>query len=143
MAKPTIDDAIELALKAHRGQKDKYEQAYILHPLRLMVKMSSDDERMVAALHDVVEDSGTTLDDLRQLGYSPEVVAGVEAMTKREGEAYMDAIKRAKANPLARRVKLADLEDNMDVRRMDKVGDNERERLAKYLKAWQFILESE
>jgi (p)ppGpp synthase/HD superfamily hydrolase len=134
---PTLEDAIALAVEAHRGQTDKIGQPYVLHVLRVMFRCDSDTERIVAVLHDVVEDTGRTFDDLRRLGYSEEVLAALDCVTKRQGETYEQFVERAAQNPVARRVKLADLEDNMDVRRLTQVSEKDRERLDKYVKAWR------
>jgi (p)ppGpp synthase/HD superfamily hydrolase len=135
-AVPTLEDAIALAVEAHRGQRDKAGQTYILHPLRVMMRLEGEAERMVAVLHDVVEDSSYTLERLRELGYPEEVLGALERLTKREGETYEAFIERVLPHPLARRVKLADLEDNMDVRRLPAVTAKDAERLARYRAAW-------
>ena len=136
MSAPTLEDAIALAVEAHRGQRDKAGQTYILHPLRVMMRLEGEAERMVAVLHDVVEDSSYTLERLRELGYPEEVLGALEHLTKREGETYEAFIERVLPHPLARRVKLADLEDNMDVRRLPAVTAKDAERLARYRAAW-------
>jgi (p)ppGpp synthase/HD superfamily hydrolase len=133
---PTLEDAIALAVEAHRGQRDKAGQTYILHPLRVMMRLDTDAERMAAILHDVVEDTPYTLERLRELGYPEEVLGALDCLTKRDGETYEAFIERVRPHPLARRVKLADLEDNMDVRRLPTVGPKEAERLARYRAAW-------
>ena len=131
-----LDKAIAVAVTAHAGQVDKVGQPYILHPLRVMFRCEREIERIVAILHDVVEDTAVTRDDLRKAGFSEEVLAALEGVTNREGEDYESFIERAALNPIARQVKLADLEDNMDVRRLQSVTDNDANRLAKYVKAW-------
>ncbi|MFL5344924.1 MAG: GTP pyrophosphokinase [Hyalangium sp.] len=133
---PTLEDAIALAVEAHRGQRDKAGQTYILHPLRVMMRLDTDAERMAAILHDVVEDTPYTLERLRELGYPEEVLGALDCLTKRDGETYEAFIERVRPHPLARRVKLADLEDNMDIRRLPTVGPKEAERLARYRAAW-------
>lgn len=142
MSGPTLEDAIALAVEAHRGQRDKVGQTYILHPLRVMMRLETEAERMAAILHDVVEDTPYTLERLRELGYPEEVLGALECLTKREGETYEAFIERVRPNPLARRVKLADLEDNMDVRRLLVVGAKEAERLARYRAAWARLKEA-
>jgi (p)ppGpp synthase/HD superfamily hydrolase len=132
----TIEDAIEIAVAAHRGQKDKAGQPYVLHPLRLMALMRTPSEQMTAVLHDVVEDSNWSLDRLRERGFSDEVVTAVDCLTRRDGELYEAFIERAAAHPLARRVKLADVEDNLDVRRLAELTERDRERLDRYRRAW-------
>ncbi|MBM7118644.1 GTP pyrophosphokinase [Archangium primigenium] len=136
---PTLEDALALALEAHRGQRDKAGQVYLLHPLRVMLRLESETERMVALLHDVVEDSAFTLEDLRARGYPEPVLEALALLTRREGESYEAFIQRLRPHPLARRVKLADLEDNMDVRRLPAVTDTDAARLARYRAAWQSL----
>lgn len=132
-----LEKAILIAVEAHRGQTDRARQPYILHPLRLMTRMRTEEARIVAVLHDVVEDSPWTLEALRQSGFSDEIVDAVDALTKREGEAYDKQVNRAAANALAREVKLADLEDNMDLRRQGEVREQDVARLNKYRRAWE------
>jgi (p)ppGpp synthase/HD superfamily hydrolase len=139
---PTLEDAIALAVEAHRGQRDKAGQSYILHPLRVMFRLETEPERMAAILHDVVEDTPYTLERLRELGYPEEVLGALDCLTKRTGETYEAFIERVRPHPLARRVKLADLEDNMDVRRLLTVGVKEAERLARYRAAWTRLKEA-
>jgi len=140
---PTLEDAIALAVQAHRGQVDKAGQPYILHPLRMLFRLESEDERIVAVLHDVIEDTPTTFADLRALGYAEEILQALDCVTRRPDETYEQFIERAAANPLARRVKLADLEDNMDLRRMRALADHDLERLQRYLDAWQKLKQGE
>ncbi|MCS6883449.1 MAG: hypothetical protein RMK84_13245 [Oscillochloridaceae bacterium] len=114
-AQPGLEDAICLAATAHAGQvyPSVPPQPYILHPLRLVVQASSEEERIVAALHDVVEDTHLTLDDLRRAGYDERIITAVDHLTRREGEPYEEYIARLSADPLARAVKLLDLADNL------------------------------
>ncbi len=112
-ARHGIEEAIKIAVDAHFGQVDKQGVPYILHPLRVMFAMETEEERIVAVLHDVVEDTPITLGYLHDCGFSPEVIAAVDALTRREGEVYTDFTLRAKANPTARLVKIADIKDNM------------------------------
>ncbi|MFY0525315.1 GTP pyrophosphokinase [Archangium gephyra] len=142
MSGPTLEDAIALAVEAHRGQRDKAGQTYILHPLRVMMRLETETERMVAVLHDVVEDSPWTLERLRGLGYPEQVLGALDCLTKREGETYEAFIERLLPHPLARRVKRADLEDNMDVRRLPAVTAKDAERLARYRAAWARLQEA-
>lgn len=137
---PTIEDAIELAVKSHRGQTDKYDQPYILHVLGVAGRCRSVEEKVVAFLHDVVEDTDTTFDDLRACGFSERIVAAVDCLTRRSGEGYDAFVERIAPNPLARAVKLADLEDNMDIRRSNRpIKEKDGERMEKYRKAWQYL----
>jgi (p)ppGpp synthase/HD superfamily hydrolase len=135
----SLEKAIALATEAHAGQKDRAGAAYVLHPLRVMARVDSETEKIVAILHDVVEDSDWTLDRLGQEGFSPEVLAALDCVTRRDGESYEDFVKRSAANPLARRVKIADLEDNMDIRRLSAVTPQDAERLNRYLRAWKYL----
>ena len=128
----TLERAIALAAEAHAGQVDKAGQPYILHPLRVMLRMNSSIERIVAVLHDVVEDSGVTLDFLTAEGFLPEVISAVEALTKRQGESRIDAARRAKQDPVARLVKLADNAENMDLSRIAEPTERDYARVEEY-----------
>ena len=132
----TLGKAIAIAAQAHQDQYDKAGAPYILHPLRMMLRMSSETEMMAAILHDVVEDTDWTLDQLRQAGFSEEVVQAVECLTHRDHETYEEFITRVRTNPIATKVKLADLEDNMDMRRLRTVTERDAQRLHKYHRAW-------
>ncbi len=134
-----LEQAIAIAVEAHRGQTDRAGRPYILHPLRMMSRMQTDEERIVAVLHDVVEDTDWTLEQLREAGFSERVTGAVDALTRREGETYEDFVGRAQRDALARRVKLADLEDNLDLRRTGTVGPGDLERLNRYLRAWKSL----
>jgi (p)ppGpp synthase/HD superfamily hydrolase len=134
---PTIEDAIVLAAQSHRGQVDKAGAPYILHPLRVMLRLKDEADRIAAVLHDVLEDAGITVEFLRERGYREEVLGALDALTRREGESYADFIERVAGNPLARRVKLADLADNMDASRLLEITPKDRERLARYQAAWE------
>ena len=125
----TLERAIEIAARAHAGQVDKAGQPYILHPLRLMLAVRTPHERMAAVLHDIVEDTPTTFDDLVAEGFPPEVVAAVRALTKTDGEKRIDAAHRAAADPVARAVKLADVADNMDLSRIAAPTEKDHARL--------------
>lgn len=135
----TLEKAIEIAVNAHRGQTDKAGRPYILHPLHLMQQFEELDTMMVAVLHDSVEDSDLTLDDLTVAGFSSDVVGAIDALTHRAGESYDQYLQRVQSHPLATRVKLADLQHNMDIRRMSEMHERDLERLAKYHKAWRTL----
>jgi len=130
-----LDRAIELAKQHHEGQTDKAGKPYIEHPLRVMNQVESEEEKIVAVLHDIVEDTNISLNDLRNEGFSEEVVSAVECLTKQDGENYDSYIERISFNPLAVKIKLADLEDNRDLTRLPEVTDKDLERLEKYDKA--------
>lgn len=138
-----LDKAIWIAAQAHLGQKDKYGAPYILHPLKMMLRFPSEREMMVAVLHDVVEDNPDwDLDRLRQEGFSAEIIEAVDHLTRREEETYEEFTERAGKNALARQVKLADLEDNMDLKRIKHLTEKDLERLARYHKAWLKLSDS-
>lgn len=134
-----LEKAIEIALRAHAGQTGKDGAPYILHPLRLMSRMATDDQRIAAVLHDVIEDSSITLDDLRSEGFPEPILEVVKLLTHEEGISYEAYIERLKNHPVARRIKLADLKDNSDIRRLSGIEDRDIERLRKYHKAWQIL----
>ncbi|MBM3462717.1 MAG: HD domain-containing protein [Armatimonadetes bacterium] len=138
MASP-LARAIEIAARAHVDQVDKVGAPYVLHPLRMMLRMATDEEKMAAVLHDVVEDTDVSLDDLRREGIPEAVLAAVDALTKRPDEDYTAFVHRAAANPIARRVKMADLEDNMNLLRLQEVTDSAVERLRKYHAHWRIL----
>ena len=112
-----INKAIDLAYSAHHGQKDKAGRPYFTHPFTVAMKMETEAEICTALLHDVVEDTGITPEYLRE-NFTPEIAEAVDVLTHRDGESYNDYILKIKANPLARKVKLSDIEHNMDVTRL-------------------------
>ncbi len=138
---PTLEDAIMLATRAHAGQTDRYGVPYILHPLRLMLRCSEETARIVAILHDVLEDTPLTLENLRAQGYPDSVLDALDRLTRRDGEAYDDYIERLAPHPLARQVKLLDLEDNMDLRRIAVWEAGTAARLERYHRAWRRLQE--
>jgi (p)ppGpp synthase/HD superfamily hydrolase len=131
--------AIRIAAEVHEGQVDKAGQPYILHVMRVMFGCTSPEAQVAAALHDVVEDTDWTLDDLRREGFTETVVQTVDALTRREGEEYFEFARRAAATPLGREVKRADLLDNMDIRRIANPSEKDWERLKRYRKALDMI----
>ena len=131
----TLERAIAIAATAHAGQVDKGGAPYILHPLKVMLRMSTLEQRIVAVLHDVVEDCGVSLDDLRKEGFSEEVLSAIESVTKVPGESYEDFVERAAQNPIGRVVKLADLEENSDLSRITSPSWEDLERVEKYRRA--------
>ncbi|MCU0119903.1 HD domain-containing protein [Pseudomonas sp. B2M1-30] len=131
----TLERAIAIAATAHTGQVDKGGAPYILHPLKVMLRMTTLEERIVAVLHDVVEDCGISLDDLRREGFSEEVLSAIESVTKVPGESYEDFVERSAQNPIGRVVKLADLEENSDLSRIASPGWEDLERIEKYRRA--------
>ena len=137
---PSLEDTITFAVEKYRVHApDKGGQPYLLHPLRVMLAMDTEEERRVAVLHDVVEDCNVSLDQLRAMGYQEAEVQALDALTRRKqrGESYETFIDRLLPDALARKVKLADLADNMDVRRLNGVDDAARDRLDRYVRAWR------
>ena len=129
-------------MERHAGQTDRYGRPYILHPLRLMHAVDTDEERMAAVLHDVLEDCpGVTLADLARLGAPAAVLRAVALLTRAEGVSWDDYIARLAPHPMARRIKLADLADNMDLRRSDGLREKDLDRYNRYLRARKFLLE--
>jgi len=136
---PILEEAIALAAEAHAGQTDKAGAPYVLHLLRVMQAQSSTEARMAGVLHDLVEDTSYTFGDLEEMGYPSEVIEALRHMTKRDGESYQEFAERAGEHPIARKVKIADLEDNMDVTRLDRVTEEDARRLAKYRRAHRML----
>jgi hypothetical protein len=138
----TIEKALQIAAKAHEGQKDKDGQPYILHPLRVMHAVEGMEARIIAILHDVVEDTSVTIEDLRAVGFSETILAGVHCVTHGKEESYADYVVRCKSNPLGRQVKLADLEDNSRLTRLilrpDRL-ESDLARMRKYGLAYKFL----
>jgi len=130
-----LEKGIAIAVDAHAGQVDKAGRPYILHPLHLMLQMDEAEAQLTAVLHDVVEDSDITLADLAGLGFPDSVLTALNLLTHRRGVPYDEYIDAIAANPLATRVKLADLTHNMDIRRLAVVTKKDTERMAKYARA--------
>ena len=135
-----LERAIEIAVQAHKGASDKGGAPYILHPLAVMHNLDTDDEKIVAVLHDVVEDTEWTFEKLLGEGFSVTVLDALRSVTKQDdGEDYFDFIRRAKTNPLGRKVKIADIRHNMDVTRIKVLGDKDVTRLNKYKKSLEIL----
>jgi len=137
-----IEKSLEIALKAYSGQKDKAGKTYILHPLRLMAKMETEEEMSVALLHDVIEDSNLTAQDLLNNGIPSNIVNAVQVLTKLSGESYENFIERVLENKLASKIKKADIEDNINILRLNSINNQDLERIAKYHKSWQTLKNS-
>ena len=134
----TLERAIEIATEAHKGQFDKAGREYIGHPIRVMEMGKTEDEKIVGVLHDVIEDTDWTFERLEAEGFSQEVINALRCVTKTsENENYDEFIDRVKKNPLAASVKINDLTDNMDIRRLPYLSDKDVKRLKKYLKAYK------
>lgn len=136
---PQYLKALDLASLKHLRQKDKAGMPYFGHIARVSNACKSGPAKVVALLHDVVEDTDVTPEQLEELGISEFAIKAVLCLTHQIGESYMDFIKRAARNPIAREVKIADLGDNMDVRRLDEVTEEDFVRMEKYLNAWKYL----
>ncbi|MDK8180608.1 GTP pyrophosphokinase [Paenibacillus sp. UMB4589-SE434] len=135
-----ISKAIILATKAHDGQVDKGGNPYILHPLRVMLKMKSEEEKIVAVLHDVLEDTELNSKELLELGLSEDAVFAIECLTRHKDESYIEFIQRLKSVPVARSVKIADIMDNMNLSRIESPTEQDYIRNLKYQKALDELL---
>lgn len=129
-----INVAKNIATEVHAGQVDKGGEAYILHPMTVASKVESDDEKIVAWLHDTVEDSRITLADLEQYGFSKKVIRAVDAITKKYGQSYEEYIKNLKTNIIAVKVKIADLTHNSNISRINNPTQKDIERIEKYIR---------
>lgn len=138
---PTFEDALALAAQAHKGQYDLAGAPYICHPMRVALAQSDERARIVAILHDVIEDTAVTYQDLSAAGFDDEIIGAVEALTKRSGEKRIDAAARAKANPLALQVKLADVADNMNLARISNPTAEDYARLREYEQVLAYLKE--
>jgi (p)ppGpp synthase/HD superfamily hydrolase len=137
-----LEKAILLAANAHAGQIDKAGNPYILHPLRMMLAMDTESEMIAAVLHDIVEDTQITFEELRKQGFSEDILEAVRHLSKHNDEDYVAFIEQISRDPIARKVKLADLEDNMNIRRLkdqDYLNESDVARLKKYYRAWKYL----
>jgi (p)ppGpp synthase/HD superfamily hydrolase len=144
-----LEKAISIAVEAHKGQIDKAGAPYILHPLRVMQSLETVTERIVGILHDVVEDGpGWTFERLEEEGFGPDVIEALRLVTKRpedEGkdiDTYLRFVRRALSNPVARRVKAADIRDNLDLTRLSEITPKDVARLTKYTVALRILLDA-
>ena len=135
----TLERAIVIAAEAHAGQVDKAGAPYVLHPLRMMLRLSTSDEMIAAVLHDVVEDCGVSLEMLRAEGFSEQVLEAIDSVTRRAEESYEEFVLRAASNSIGRRVKLADLRDNSDLSRIKHPTARDYARVEKYRRAIETI----
>lgn len=136
-----LDKAARICVKKHSGQRDKMGAAYFQHPMRVAMRCKSDEEKMVALLHDTIEDTDVTPEYLLAEGFPQAIIDGVLSVTKCEGEGYEEFVDRAKRNPIGRQVKLHDLEDNLDIFRLTELDATMMERYNKYLRAYRFLSE--
>ena len=134
-----LDKAALICISKHQGQRDKMGCAYFQHPMRVAMRCSADDEKIVAVLHDTIEDTDVTPEYLLSEGFPQYIIDAILSVTKRDGESYEDFVARAKGNPIGSTVKIHDLEDNLDVMRLDEVSPDMAARFTKYLKALRFL----
>lgn len=132
---PKTKMALKLCFEAHREQTDKSGMPYVFHPFHLAEQMKTEETTIVALLHDVVEDTAYTVEDLANMGFDKAVTDAIALMTHAEGVDYMDYVRRIQKNPIAKAVKLADLRHNSDLSRLDFVDEKALRRREKYLKA--------
>jgi len=137
-----LEKAIDLAVDAYADQTDKGNATYIRHPLRVMEAVDTEPERIVAVLHDVVEDADYSLENIEK-EFGEEIRDAVDALTRRDDESYMDFIDRSAANQIAKKVKIADIEDNMNLTRLDSVSESILQKQATYHDAWKKLKEDE
>ena len=150
-----LEKAIKIAVESHTGQVDKGGNPYILHPLRVMLSLDTEEERIVGVLHDVVEDcEGWTWERLREQGCSDEIIEALKSVSKTPEEEkqfkkmddpnekldhYLEFIKRAKFNKIGRNVKAADIKDNLDISRIDDITESDIDRLNRYKAALKLL----
>ena len=136
-----LERAIQIAVTAHAGVKDRGGKAYILHPLNVMMRVDTDEEKIVAVLHDVVEDTDWTFEALRDEGFSEIIIEALETVTKKfEDEDYEKFILRCRGNEIGRKVKTADLRENLDVSRIGELVGKDIQRINKYKRALKTLM---
>lgn len=134
-----LEKAISIAVNVHSGVTDKGGSPYILHPLRLMLKFSKEDEMIVAVLHDVIEDTDIAITDFIDLGFSDSVINALQFLSKNSSETYQEYIEKISINELARKIKIEDLKDNMDLSRLSEITPKDLERIIKYHQALKIL----
>lgn len=137
-----INKALKLCCQAHQNQTDKAGLPYYLHPIHLAYQMTDENTIVTALLHDIVEDTDYTIENLIDMGFPEEVCNAVRLLTHSQGDSYMDYIHKIKDNPIARSVKLADLRHNSDLSRLHNVTEQDKRRVKKYLKAIVVLLKA-
>jgi (p)ppGpp synthase/HD superfamily hydrolase len=136
-----LEKAALICITNHAEQTDKAGQAYFQHPMRVALRCATTEQKIVALLHDTIEDTPVTPEYLLEHGFSQTIVDAILSVTKRDGESYEDFVKRAAENPIGRAVKLHDLEDNLNVFRLAEVTAEDAQRLTKYLAAYRFLMD--
>ena len=134
-----LERALEIATKAHKGQVDKSGAVYIFHPIRVAELCTTEEEKIVALLHDTIEDTSVTAEYLLEQGFPRTIVDAVLGVTRRDDETYEEFVRRASLNPISKQVKIHDLEDNMDIRQLSEVTEKDLARLNKYLRAYKYL----
>jgi guanosine-3',5'-bis(diphosphate) 3'-pyrophosphohydrolase len=137
---PLTKKAMIFAYQAHQGQTDKSGLPYIYHPMHIAEQMEDESTTVCALLHDVVEDTHYTLEDLIQQGYPSEIIEALSLLTHNKGIPYMDYVRKINSNKIASTVKLADLQHNSDLSRLEVIDDDALKRIEKYRKAMQILL---
>jgi len=135
--------AMKIAFEAHAKQKDRAGLPYITHPLHVAESMTTEDSCVVALLHDVIEDTDLTIEDLRGYGFSEDQLTAISLLTREKGEDYFEYVSHIRGNELATVVKLSDLKHNSDITRIPKPTEKDLKRLEKYEKAKCMLLEKE
>ena len=139
---PLTKLALKLCFEAHKDQIDKSGMPYVFHPFHLAEQMADENTTIVALLHDVIEDTEYTLDDLRKFGFAEDVISAISLMTHADDVPYMEYVAQIKTNQIAKAVKLADLKHNSDLSRLDQITPIDEERKEKYRKAIELLEES-
>ena len=137
---PLTKKAMIFAYQAHQGQTDKSGLPYIYHPMHIAEQMEDESTTVCALLHDVVEDTHYTLEDLIKQGYPSEIIEALSLLTHNKGIPYMDYVRKINSNKIASTVKLADLQHNSDLSRLEVIDDDALKRIEKYRKAMQILL---
>ena len=132
-----LQRALEIAVESHKNQKQKDGTPYAFHPINLSMSLESEEQKIVALLHDVVEDTDWTFEDLVREGFSESVIEALRLLTHTDGSLYEDYVERLASNSLAKAVKKADLADNMDFKRIPEPTERDFARLQKYHRAWR------
>lgn len=138
----TLEKALEIALHAHNGKKDKADLPYILHPIRIMLKMNIKEEMIIAILHDVVEDSSITMNDLKLAGFNKSIISTLDLLSKKKSQSYSNYIKKIASNKKATKIKIADLEDNLILQRINKIDSKDWPRIKKYHWAINYLMKN-
>ena len=136
---PMTKIALKLCFEAHKDQIDKSGIPYVFHPFHLAEQMADENTTIVALLHDVIEDTEYTLDDLRKFGFAEDVLSAISLMTHADDVPYMEYVVKIKTNPIAKAVKLADLKHNSDMSRLDRITQTDEERAKKYKQAIELL----